>query len=439
MTLVEAPRTEGSRSPSHEAERRLVGAAISDRTLRLEALGLVEPTQFTNAVLSTTWGAIRDLECAGRPVEVVALADQLAVAGVEGDVISRLRSLPQEATLDDIRSWAAVVADHAVRRDARGQLLEACGRLVEGRDLVSVERRLESALSLLLGVDDSRRRGPVLASEAMDNAVAAHGISSPIASLGYPSLDDAVLTLRTSLVVLGGRPSMGKTSLALGCALRVARSGAPALFFSSEMSETELIWRLLSMLAHVPYAKLLHGKVHAAEMDRIRRAGEELVGLPLYIDDRTPLSAAYVELTASRLRQRIGRPLGLAVIDYVQLFEQRGDNRTAELSAEMRRLKVMPKRIETPVLALSQISRNVESRSDKHPRLEDLKDTGAIEESADVVLLAYREGAYNPTPGPDVLEVEVAKARNSQPGAVVRFGWRGDFTDAIDPQEVSSD
>ncbi len=214
---------------------------------------------------------------------------------------------------------------------------------------------------------------------------------------------------------------MGKSSWALGAAHHVARTGVPVAFFSLEMTRAELAERLMCADARVDSAQAQAGELSASSWSQLMEAANRLSELPLYIEDTGLLTVTTIRARARRIA-RAGGGLGLIVVDYMQLMEGRGENRQQEIAAISRGLKQLARDLDVPVLALSQLNRGVEVRENKRPRLADLRDSGSIEQDADVVLFLYREEYYSPS-NPDtqgLSEIEVAKHRTGRTGTVTQ-------------------
>ena len=232
---------------------------------------------------------------------------------------------------------------------------------------------------------------------------------------GYDELDDLLNGLQpNALIVTGARPAMGKTAFALGIAANAAiRSNRPVLFFSLEMSQLELTQRILCMEARLDASKVRNGRMNDRDWVKLNAALGRLSEAPLWIDDNPNVSIMEIRAKARRLKSKLG-DLGLIVVDYLQLMSGRGkvENRVLEIAEISRGLKILARELEVPVVALSQLSRALELRSDKRPMLADLRESGSIEQDADVVLFLYRDEVYHPeSQDMGTAEVIVAKHR----------------------------
>jgi replicative DNA helicase len=248
---------------------------------------------------------------------------------------------------------------------------------------------------------------------------------------GYTDIDERLSGLQpSSLIIVGARPGAGKTSFALGAAGYAAvECNQPVLFFSLEMSHHEVTQRLLSSEAKVDATRLRNGKLLEADWHKISHAIGRLSEANLYIDDNPNMTVMEMRAKARRLKSRLGG-LGLIVVDYLQLMTGRrnAENRQVEVSEISRGLKILARELEVPVVACSQLSRNLEMRADKRPMLADLRESGSLEQDADVVMFIYRDELYNPeTTDRGVAEVIVAKHRNG-PTGVERLAFLDRYT-----------
>jgi replicative DNA helicase len=265
---------------------------------------------------------------------------------------------------------------------------------------------------------------------------------------GFTDLDNMTAGFQPSdLIILAARPSMGKTSFALDIARYVSLNRKiPTAFFSLEMSKQQLGMRLLCSKAQVDSSKVRTGYLAKSDWPKVHDAGRELAEAQLFIDDSPALTALDIRARSRRLAAE--QPLGLIIVDYMQLMQGRGkiESRQLEVSEISRGLKALAKELNLPILALSQLSRAVESRTDKRPLLSDLRESGSIEQDADVVMFIYRDVVYNPeTDDPGKTEILIRKQRNGPIGEAVlhfenqftRFYDRSSRTD-VPPEEDSS-
>ncbi|MGA9380340.1 MAG: replicative DNA helicase, partial [Phormidium sp.] len=225
---------------------------------------------------------------------------------------------------------------------------------------------------------------------------------------------------RSDLIIVAGRPSMGKTSFSVSIAQNIAgKHRLPIAIFSLEMSKEQLVQRMLSSESQIESNRLRSGRISQNEWDALSRALGVLTELPIYIDDSANITVTEMKSQARRLQAEIGGELGLILIDYLQLMEGGGDNRVQELSKITRSLKGLARELNVPVIALSQLSRGVEARTNKRPMMADLRESGSIEQDADLVVMLYRDEYYNPdTPDRGVAEIIITKHRNGPTGTI---------------------
>jgi len=385
-----------------EAEQALIGAVMYDNGA-LEGAERITRPQFYEPLHGRLWEAMTRKIAAGQMAEPVTLADEFRA----DEAFIGLGSMAYLADLLDrapparaVPSLAATVADVALARSLALLAREIEATALSGETGAAT---LEAAERALHGIAENgeAQQGFAPLRDALDEALAiaeaAKARQGGLAgmSTGLIDLDNKLGGLVPSnLLILAGRPSMGKTALATNIALNVAKAGKRVGFFSLEMSAAELGLRLLADVAGVSSDRLRKGKADQFEMVRLRDARQEIANLPLYIDQTGAISLARLAARARRLQRKMG--LDLIIVDYLQLVTTtaKADNRTVEVGAIAAGLKALAKDLNVPVLALSQLSRKVEERPDKRPQLADLRESGSIEQDADVVMFVYREAYY---------------------------------------------
>lgn len=247
------------------------------------------------------------------------------------------------------------------------------------------------------------------------------GVALPGIPCGFYDLDAMTSGFQPSdLIIVAGRPSMGKTAFCLNLAYNVAALyKLPVAIFSLEMSKEQLVQRLLASEAEIESGYLRSGRISQSQWEPLSRAIGMLSEMPIFIDDTPNITVTEMRSQARRLQAEVGTNLGLIVIDYLQLMEGAGDNRVQELSRITRKIKGLARELSVPVIALSQLSRGVEARTNKRPMLSDLRESGSIEQDADLVIMLYRDEYYNPdTPERGIAEIVIAKHRNGPTGTV---------------------
>jgi len=351
---------------------------------------------------------------------------------VEVGGLGYLANLAQAApALPNVRDYARILHDLALRRALIQIGEDVVNTAYEAPHEKPPQKQIEEAEKALYRISETARtgEGPVDFAEALKRAVesaqraqARGGRISGVTS-GFADLDSLLGGLQPSdLLIIAGRPGMGKTAFATNIAFNAARyyaqdveagvavpKGAPVLFFSLEMAAQQLSARILSEQTEIEMSKIRSGRFSESEWERFVLKMQDLSTLPLYIDDTGGISIAQVAARARRFRREKG--IGVIVVDYLQLIEpsRRQDNRVQEITEITKGLKTLAKELNVPVLALSQLSRSVDSRDDKRPVLSDLRESGSIEQDADVVMFVYREAYYLKTRKPDEDDPEFTK------------------------------
>ena len=429
-----SPRQAAGRLPPHDlqAEESLLGAMMLTAEAIAAAVGMVTASDFYKPAHGHVFDAIHTLYASGQPVDSVTVADELRRAGlldaIGGHAVLAQIMSSTPATTNAAR-YATIVEEYALLR----RLIGVAGEIADLGYSVpeDVSKALDRAESLVYEVNerrvtDSTRKLSSLLSENLDRIEQLHERGEAITGTptGYLDLDRILAGLQpSSLVVVGARPAMGKTSFALGMLAHAALDAvdpSPVLFFSLEMSHLELTQRLLCAEASVDSSRVRTGQLKNDDWSKISRAMGRLGQAPIWIDDNPNLTIMEIRAKARRLKSQVGS-LGMIVIDYLQLMSgrTRAENRQVEVSELSRGLKILARELETPVVALSQLSRALELRADKRPMLADLRESGSIEQDADVVMFIYREEIYDATTeNAGQAEIIVAKHRSGPTGNV---------------------
>jgi replicative DNA helicase len=420
----------GMRVPPHnlQAEESLLGAMLLSRDAIAAAVETCGPEDFYKPAHGHVFDAVCSLYAQGEPADPVTVADELRRADLLDDIggpatlISLQANTP--ATTNAAR-YARIVEEHALLRRLIGVASEIAEMGYSLPDDISAA--IDRAESMVFQVAERRVTDTLkplhdLLADSLDRLEALYDRGQSITGVptGYIDLDERLSGLQPStLVIVGARPSMGKTALALGMASHATMEArVPVLYFSLEMSHSELTQRLLCSEARVDSSRIRNGKLLESDWPKISHAIGRLGEAPLYIDDNPNLTIMEVRAKARRLKSRLG-DLGLVVIDYLQLMSGRNsaENRQVEVSEISRGLKILARELEVPVVALSQLSRNLEARADKRPMLADLRESGSLEQDADVVMFLYRDEIYNPeSPERGTAEVIISKHRNGPTG-----------------------
>jgi len=446
------PAGGGGRVPPHNlsAEESVLGAILLSR----DALGaVIEEGLRYDDFYKPGHQHIYDAACAvsqsGGPADTITVADELERLGLLEQVggVEALHSL-QNATpaISNAAHYARIVKDAAMLR----RLIMVAGDISElaySRP-ENVDEALDEAETRVFKVADRRVADTyVEIGELMKGAIErieenfARGDTITGTATGYSDLDELLSGLQPStLNIVGARPAMGKTAFGLGMATHVAKTTSrPVLVFSLEMGHVELTQRILSSEAEVDSTKIRNGRLSESDWAKIGRAIGRLE-VPLYLDDNPRVTVMEIRAKARRLRMRHG-DLALILIDYLQLMTGGGqaENRQLEVSDISRNLKILARELEVPIVALSQLSRNLEARSDKRPMLSDLRESGALEQDSDVVMFLYRDEVYNKeSPERGSAEVIVAKHR-AGPIGDMRLVFRGQYArfDNAAPRGIS--
>ena len=375
--------------------------------------------------------AIDSLYKQGSPIDLTTVVTRLA----DMDLLDKCGGLPYLTDLSDaavtsanVKSYVEMVHDKAVIR----KMIEATETLAEEgySGQTDINEYLDACEKAVLEISRNRRtsefrNSPELMTEVLANIQKMSDNKTDITGLktGFNDFDHTLHGLQKGdLIVLAARPAMGKTAVALNLAMNVAAyqpRGAVAIF-SLEMAAEQLAMRLLSARSHIPGDKLRTGRLRDDEWNRLNEAAGELKMSNIYLDDTSMIKVPEIFSKCRRLKADVG--LNLVVIDYIQLISASGgrnENRQQEISEISRNLKALARELEIPVIALSQLSRSVEQRDNKHPMLSDLRESGAIEQDADIVLMLYREAYYDEAireqaqkEGNERLEINIAKHRN---------------------------
>ncbi|HXQ75775.1 MAG TPA: replicative DNA helicase [Acidimicrobiales bacterium] len=421
----------GGRVPPHnlDAEESLLGAMLLSRDATASAIEFCTAEDFYKPAHAHIFGAITALYTRGEPSDPVTVADELRRSGLleaVGDpsvLISLQVNTPSTANAS---YYARIVEEHALLR----RLVTVAGEIAElgysvPEDVTEVVDRAETMIFEVAQRRMVDTMSPLrdLLAQSLDHleALVERGETITGVPTGYRDLDAQLAGLQAgNLVVVGARPAMGKTSFALGIVSHAAvHARVPVLLFSLEMSHLELTQRMLCSEAGVDATRMRNGHLLESDWPRISNAIGRLGDAPIFIDDNPNVTVMDIRAKSRRLKARQG--LGLVVVDYLQLMSghsrSRAENRQVEVSEISRGLKVLARELDIPVVALSQLSRNLEMRQDKRPVLADLRESGSIEQDADVVLFIYRDEVYNPdSPERGSAEIITSKHRNGPTG-----------------------
>ncbi|WP_163340223.1 replicative DNA helicase [Desulfopila sp. IMCC35008] len=364
--------------------------------------------------------AAKDLFKQGVSVDIVSLVDHIRRTGSldQGDT-TRIAGLSDGSVIPS-RSHAGIVKRYSRSRAFLKSIDDAKADLQAGLDIDNVIQGFSTAFDTQNATSSKITAVSELAETSLQQIDdrAANGGGMAGISTGYVDIDNLLSGLvPTNLIILAARPSMGKTTLALNIAENLARARKTVAFFSLEMSKGELMEKLISRISRAPLSRIRNGTFSSDERLKIGKAVKDIKTLPLHLLDRPALTATQVTAAAKGLAMRGG--IDLLIVDYLQLMRGTGQNREREIAQISGELKQLAMSLNIPILALSQLNRGLESRTDKHPMLADLRDSGAIEQDANAVLFLYRDEVYskeqdNPLQG--IAEVIVAKNRAGATG-----------------------
>ena len=430
---------------NNEAEQSVLGSCLHSSEAIAKALEVLSEEDFYKAANKKIFIVMREQFEANEPIDVLALADRLR----KKDELENVGGLEYLSLLEDYVPTATAVSHHAkilrekkILRDLIQTATDIVSNSYSDRD--DVDTLLDKAEQSIFEISEKRTKPSFfkLPDVIRENVSQLEKLSMEPGmvtglSCGFTDLNQMTAGFQPSdLIILAARPSMGKTSFALDIARFVSlHEGIPTAIFSLEMSKQQLGVRLLCSQAQVDSQKVRTGYLARTDWPKLHEAGRRLSEAKMFIDDSAALSVLDLRARARRLAAE--QPLGLIIIDYLQLMQGRGnpESRQLEVSDISRGLKALAKELNVPILALSQLSRAVESRTDKRPLLSDLRESGSIEQDADVVMFIYRDVVYNPeTDDPGKTEILVRKQRNGPIGDV-RLHFESKFTRFFDRTE----
>ncbi len=420
---------------SLEAEQSVLGAVLINPEIMDTVTGLVGAEDFMLEEHRDIFGVMQNMYRESRSIDLVLLIDELVRSGVYDEAGGReyIKLIAETVpTASNVRDYAMIVRDKARLRELIGICEEITASAYS--EEASADALVELAESKIYGIAEGRENKSFV--HIKDAIVATYERlkllkTSPEEVLGMPTgftgLDKKLVGLgKGDLVLVGARPGMGKTSFAMNLATASAKqTGKAVCVFSLEMPAEQLASRMLSSEALINSYALRRGELGEEEWSNLAHAASELSECNILIDD-----SSCVTVSGIRSKLRRVKNLGMVVIDYLQLMqsERRIDNKVQEVAEISRGLKLMAKEFGVPVITCAQLSRGPESRTDKRPMLSDLRDSGAIEQDADIVMFLYRDEYYNePKDGVSVAEVIIAKNRHGSVGKV-EMGWNGEYT-----------
>ena len=441
---IEDSQTSALNIPPHSlsAEQSVLGGLMLDNEAWDKIADKVAEDDFYRADHRLIFRAVADLADDNRPFDVVTLSGWLESNQKleEAGGLAYLGTLAKETpSAANIAAYAEIVRERSIMRQliSVGTDIANSGYQPEGRDSKALLDQAESKVFKIAEQGNRGKTGMVsiknLLAGVVDRIDELYQSDNPITGIptGWTDFDEMTSGLQPSdLVIVAGRPSMGKTTLAMNLAEQTAiKTRKPVAVFSMEMSGEQLAMRMMSSLGRIDQSKVRTGKLDDDDWARLTSAMGILADAPLFIDDTPALSPTELRARARRMAREHG--LGLIVIDYLQLMQsssRSGENRATEISEISRGLKALAKELNVPVVALSQLNRSLEQRPNKRPIMSDLRESGAIEQDADVIVFIYRDEVYNDeSPDKGIAEIIIGKQRNG-PIGTVRLTFQGRYT-----------
>ena len=435
---------------SIDAERAVIGSMIMDKDALMTASEILVPEDFYGKQYGILFEAMVEMQSQAKPVDLVTLQEKLKEKDVPPELASMdfARDLLQEIpTSANIRHYSEIVHEKSILRKLikiNDEISNAC---YSGRE--NIEDILETTEKSIFNLVQNRGSSDytpikeivISALDKIEAAAKMHGSVTGVPT-GFIDLDYKTTGLQPSdLILIAARPSMGKTAFVLNLAEHVVfKKNIPAAIFSLEMSKEQLINRLLSQESRVDAQAIRTGRIPDQDWDKLIKSANVIAESGLIIDDTPSISIS--ELRSKCRKYKLEKKIGLVMIDYLQLMTAGGrtESRQQEISDISRALKSLARELNVPIIALSQLSRAVEKRDDKRPMLSDLRESGAIEQDADVVMFLYRDDYYNPetTEEKGVAEVIIAKQRNGPIGKI-KLAWLPNFTKFVNMERKNYD
>jgi replicative DNA helicase len=440
------PQVDSLRIPPHsiEAEQSVLGGLLLDNSAWDKIADFVSPEDFYRYDHRLIFQHIARLISGSRPADVITVFESLSSANKADEIggISYLNALAQNTpSAANIRRYAEIVRDRGILRKLISVSDEISGSAFnpQGKE---VKQMLDEAESKIFAIAEEGSRGtqgfqeiqPLL-TQVVERIDELYNRENPNDITGVPTgfvdLDRMTSGLQPGdLIIVAGRPSMGKTAFSVNIGEHVSTdSGLPVAIFSMEMGGSQLAMRMLGSVGRLDQHRLRTGRLNDEDWPRLTHAIQKMNDAQIFIDETPALSSIELRARSRRLARQCGK-LGLIIVDYLQLMSANspGENRATEISEISRNLKGLAKELNCPVIALSQLNRSLEQRPNKRPVMSDLRESGAIEQDADLILFIYRDEVYNPdSPEKGMAEIIIGKQRNGPIGSV-RMTFLGQFT-----------
>ena len=428
--------------PPHdiEAEQAVIGSMLTDKDAVMDAVEKLKPESFYREDNKLIYEAILNLYNRSEPVDLVTVKDELTSMGSFEKVggFEYLATLPDKVpTTSNVLKYIEIVEEKATLRN----LIKTANEIIDlgydqTEDVDDIMAGAEKKIFDIIQKKNQKSYTPIkdVLIESFTKLEELYNQKSKITGVptGFADLDDKTAGLHGSdLILIAARPAMGKTAFALNIAAHAAiRENVPVAIFNLEMSKEQLVNRMLCMEAMVDSNKVRTGKLEEDDWSKLASIVGPMSDAGIYIDDTPGISITEIRTKCRKLKME--KDIGLVVIDYLQLIQGSGSKKNGSREQEIieisRSLKIIAKELNVPVIALSQLSRAVESRPDHRPMLSDLRESGAIEQDADIVMFLYRDDYYNPdSEEKDISEVIIAKHRAGSTGTV-KLLWMGNYT-----------
>lgn len=423
---------------SKEAELSVIGSVLSDAHSVAASAEIIKPDDFYYTANREIYRVVMDLFNENVPVDIVTVSDRLnqsdKLDGV-GGITYLSTAATSVPTTGNVEYYAKIIKEKAVLR----RLIKASAAISElaYSEYDNIERVMEQSEQVVFDVSSEKESNDIVPiqdvlmtayQDMVENSINKGTITG--VATGFNELNRRTGGLHGGeLIIIAGRPGMGKSSFAVNIAEHAAiNDKIPVAIFNLEMSKTMIVNRILCSQALVDSQKVRLGDFDSEDWQQIGAVVDKVASAPLYVDDTASITVSEIRAKCRRLKQT--KNLGMIIIDYLQLMQGsgKGDNRQQEISDISRSLKVLAKELDIPVIALSQLSRTSETRSDKRPMLSDLRESGAIEQDADIVMFLYRDEYYNKdTEKKNIAECIIAKHRSGETGTF-ELGWKGKYT-----------
>ena len=419
-----------------EAEESILGGILLDPKALSKISDSLIPEAFYVTTHQDIYRAALALQEKKKPTDLMTVSSWLQ----DNHLLDQIGGMPRLIQLIDRTVSAANIdryAELVMEKYMRRQLISTSGEIIElARDTtLDLENIFDESEQKIFRLTQKRPQDGLIflgdtLIETFNKIEQMHETTTlPGIETQFYDLDAMTSGLQPSdLVIIAGRPSMGKTSFALNIAYNIARQNLPVAVFSLEMSKEQLTQRLLSSETHIESNRIRSARLSQNDLEKVFNGLDKLLKLPIYIDDTPNLTVSQMRSQVRRLQTEKKGQIGLVLIDYLQLMGEGGDNRVQELSKITRSLKALAREIHAPVIALSQLSRAVESRNNKRPMMSDLRESGALEQDSDLIMMLYRDEYYNPDSlDRGLAEVIITKHRNG-PTGTIKLLFQSEFT-----------